>query len=127
YTARPHGNHNPQHGGQFFMASDNWHHVEGVFSRGAFQLYVYDDYSRPLTIEQLRRVKGRVTTGHADAPLTVARGGRFLEARTGIASNADITAKVRFTPAAPEQRFDFTFGGQGSLPATGVGTGTPPP
>src|SRR6516225_8952948 len=46
YSLRPHGDHNPKHGGLFFMAPNNWH-VEVTYpSAGLFRLYVYDDYSR---------------------------------------------------------------------------------
>ena len=122
-TLRPHGNHNPQHGGQFFMAADNWHHVEGTYPRaGVFRLYVYDDYARPLAPAALRRVTARVVTNERyDAktrtstdvtafPLRPSRDGAYLEARvTGMAFPATMTAKIKLKPDAPEYRFDFTF------------------
>ena len=93
-TLRPHGNHNPQHGGQFFMAADNWHHVEGTYPRaGVFRLYVYDDYARPLSAANLRKVAARVVTDERydpktrtstdlkAFPLRPSRDGAYLEAR----------------------------------------------
>ena len=122
-TLRPHGNHNPQHGGQFFMAADNWHHVEGAYPRaGVFRLYVYDDYARSLSPADLKKVAARVVTSERyDAktrtatdvtafPLRPSRDNTYLEARiTGVALPAAMTAKVKIKPDSPEYRFDFTF------------------
>jgi hypothetical protein len=122
-TLRPHGNHNPQHGGQFFMAADNWHHVEGTYPRaGVFRLYIYDDYARPLSAAALKRVTARVVTNERYDPKTristditafqlrPSRDSAYLEARvTGVTFPAAMTAKITLKPDAPEYRFDFTF------------------
>jgi hypothetical protein len=122
-TLRPHGNHNPQHGGQFFMAADNWHHVEGTYPRaGVFRLYVYDDYARPLAAADLRKVVARVVTNERyDAktrtstdvtafPLRPSRDAAYLEARvSGVSFPAAMTAKIKLRADKPEYRFDFTF------------------
>jgi len=122
-TVRPHGDHNPRHGGQFFMAADKWHHIEGaVPAEQAFRLYVYDDYSRPLPLEELERVRGRVvaeedfdpetrtTTDLVAFPLAVGADGTYLEARLdAVVLPAELTAKIRFAPGLDEERFDFTF------------------
>ena len=111
YTARAHGNHNPQHGGSFFMAPDNWHHLEGAyFPPGVFRLYLYDDFTRPLSVAQVRATKARVILPVAGKEFSLARNGRFLEAKVGkLAFPAALQAKVRFRADAPEHHFDFTF------------------
>lgn len=130
-TLRPHGNHNPQHGGQFFMAPDNWHHLEGTYPRDrVFRLYIYDDYARPLAAADLGRVRARVVTREtfdpatrtskelAAFPLRPSRDGAYLEARLdGVTLPAEMTAKVRIKPDAPEYRFDFSFNGVTREPA----------
>jgi hypothetical protein len=123
YTPRAHGDHNPKHGGIFFMAPDNWHHLEGTYpAAGRFRVYVYDDFSRPLTAARARNVRGRVVTKEvfdpktgksrelASAPLVLARSGAFLEARTdNLPLPAKLTAKISFGAGDKESRFDFAF------------------
>jgi hypothetical protein len=123
YTPRPHGDHNPKHGGIFFMAPDNWHHIEGTYpAPGRFRVYVYDDYSKPLNTTEARKVRGRLVTKEAfdpktgttrelaSAPLVLARNGAFFEARFDpLALPAQMTAKISFKAGEKESRFDFTF------------------
>lgn len=122
-TLRAHGNHNPQHGGQFFMAPDNWHHLEGTYPRDrTVRIYVYDDYARALGSRRLREVQGRLvteerfdprtkrTTELKSFPLRASRDGTYLEARIDrVTLPAEVTAKLKFGKDAPEYRFDFTF------------------
>jgi len=123
YAQRAHGDHNPKHGGIFFMAPDNWHHLEGTYpAAGRFRVYVYDDYSKPLSLSDGRKVRGRVVTKEvfdpktgqtrelASAPLVLARNGAFLEARIEAPTlPAKLTAKISFRSDDKESRFDFTF------------------
>ena len=122
-TLRAHGNHNPQHGGQFFMAPDNWHHLEGVHpSSRVFRLYVYDDFGRPLAAAKMRDVQARIvtretfdpatrkTTELRAFPLKTVRNRPYLEARIDPAVlPAEMTAKVKFGAEQQEHRFDFAF------------------
>jgi len=110
YSPRPHGNHNPQHGGAFFMAPDNWHHLEGAyFSPGSFRLYLYDDFTKPLPPAQVRATQARIILPDGkEVPLV--RNGRFFEARIGkLPFPVAVQAKVKFQPGAAEHHFDFTF------------------
>jgi hypothetical protein len=127
---RPHGDHNPRHGGVFFMAPDNWHHLEGAYPRaGVFRVFVYNDYTRPLP---LAAVTGRAVTTEAFDPglkkpreidayaLRPSKDGAYLEARIPSARlPADITAKIRFAATGEEYRFDFTFPAYSKEPAGG--------
>jgi hypothetical protein len=117
---RAHGDHNPRYGGSFFMASDNWHHIEGTYPRaGLIRMYLYDNFTTPMTAEG---VTGRIVTKEEfvastrtyreleSFPLRPSADGKTLEAP--IANDSlplTVTAKVTFDDKTPEQRFDFTF------------------
>jgi hypothetical protein len=53
-NAATHQDHDPRHGGTFFMVADGYHHIEGTYPRqGRFQLYAYDDHTRAISAEPL--------------------------------------------------------------------------
>jgi hypothetical protein len=115
YAARAHGNHNPQHGGVFFMAADAWHHLEGTFlPTGVFRLHLYDDFTKPLPPNQVRAVKATIVTKDPktgkEKSTRLVRNGRTLEARIGtLPLPAAMYAQVQFKADGPPNRFDFTF------------------
>jgi hypothetical protein len=111
YAPRAHGNHNPQHGGSFFMAPDNWHHIEGAYyAPGVFRLFLYDDFTKPLPLAQLRTTTARVMLTAQGKELPLVPNGRFLEAKVGkLPFPAAMQGRVKFKADSPEYLFDFTF------------------
>ena len=137
----PHEDHSPKHGGTFFMAPDNWHHLEGTYpDPGRFVLYLYDNYSQPMNtgVATGRAVLRETYNVSLDSmvedvayPLTVGPEGRFFEVHSGEQElPTAVTAKIRFEPGAGEERFDFIFNsitddpvGQTSVTPRSVGLG----
>lgn len=112
HTPRAHGNHNPLHGGIFFMAPDNWHHLEGTYpEERLFRLHLYDDYTKPLPIDQVKKIAGRLIVNETQSyPLKPAANSAYLEAKIDqVPLPAELTAMVKFTREGPEHRFDFIF------------------
>ena len=97
-----HGDHNPRHGGIFFMAPDRHHHLEGTLSQQSlFRLYLYDNYTEPLPPGAARARVG-------DRALAPGSAGGFLELRVAdLGQPAEIVAYVDFGDG--EERFDFIF------------------
>jgi hypothetical protein len=113
----PHQNHNPQHGGVFFMAEDNIHHLEGVLVKPeTFRLYLYDAYTIPLDPDSVKETRASVQVGDAEdakaIPMKVGADGQTLEANVGpkIDFPATYTLKMHLPGEPPDAKPElFTF------------------
>jgi hypothetical protein len=114
FERRPHGDHNPRHGGQFFMAEDNWHHLEGAYPRARlFRAFFYNDFTQPIPTKGF---SGRVAVLDsadmevASFPLRASGVRTALDARI---ANPRFPLKlkmwVKFAPTDKEHAFDFSF------------------
>lgn len=118
YELRAHGDHNPRHGGQFFMAQDAWHHVEGTYPQaGLFKVFFYDNFTKPLALRG-KGITGVVAIRDAKdkeiaaAPLAIGRDGTTMEAKVPASAAAmplRATLKLKFSSKTAEQPFDFQF------------------
>jgi hypothetical protein len=106
-----HRDHQPKHGGVFFMAPDGRHHLEGTLPNAReFRLYLYDEFTEP----SREPLTGEVTLRDGSAvKLEAEPGGRFF--RAAIPDGrlpVQLTAHLRFSGAQQIDVFDF------DLPAT---------
>ena len=88
--AGAHQDHNSKHGGVFFMALDNKHHIEGLLeSPGIFEVYLYDDHTRPVSHRELNQ-----------AHMTVIWGDQDEAPKIDLKPRADGTAFEAYAPGA---------------------------
>jgi Cu/Ag efflux protein CusF len=117
YERRPHGDHNPRHGGQFFMADDSWHHLEGTWAKpNILRVYFYNDMTQPLAVTSFSAsaVKTDANGNEIGAPVSLKPGQgddhNILElAVPGTGLPASFALRVKFKPTDKDRVFDFTF------------------
>ena len=114
-----HMDHKSKHGGTFFMALDDKHHLEGILvPPGTFRVYLYDDHTKPLKAEETRQASGTVQIGESDdAPkidLAPGKKKETLEASLGNGVKFPVTLTLLLhlpgmEPDAKPELFNFTF------------------
>ena len=112
-----HQDHDSKHGGTFFMALDNRHHLEGALERpGVFRLYIYDAFTEPVSMEELQQTDAKVIWGETDgAPeiqLKPSADGSCMEAEAPAPVHFPITLTLltRLPGTSPNARPElFTF------------------
>ena len=114
-----HMDHNPKHGGIFFMALDFRHHLEGTLTGpGMFRVYLYDARTRPLDPERLKEAEGTVYWGEfpdpPGIPLKIGEDEEMLVAELDreVEFPLTLTLLLRFSgshPGAEPELFNFIF------------------
>lgn len=115
-----HADHAAKHGGVFFMAADNWHHLEGTLpAPRELRIYLYDNFTQPLAaagysgtlVVQPVDEEGDETGEAATVPLTPVDGETWLVAELpeGFRPPYQTEARVKFPKQEQELLFNFDF------------------
>ena len=121
-----HEAHDPKHGGIFFMALDEVHHLEGTLtSPGMFGVYLYDAMTMPLNDEKVQEASGTLHWGEfpdpPSIPLKVGHGDGMLMAELDREIEFPLTLTLLVNlPDAPDgesELFNFVFDGYSKPPA----------
>jgi hypothetical protein len=97
----------------------NKHHLEGVLlSPGTFRVYLYDEHTKPVKADQVKKASGTIQIGESeDAPKIALAPGKS-EGTLEAALGANVKFPVAVTlllhlpgmpPAAKPELFNFTF------------------
>lgn len=136
FEVRPHGDHNPRHGGpSVFMSEDLFHHVEATLvaptktQPAIFRVYFYDEYTRPIkatgvSVKVVPTDQNGKETG-SPVPLVLSRikDGNAMEARLPNApvpsesAPAFFAIRVKLKPTDKDWVTDHTFSSYSKEPA----------
>lgn len=110
-----HQDHSAKHGGTFFMAQDQKHHLEGTISdKREFRVYFYDEFTKPIAAKKFT-AQGTTWTRDKDAekPLRLrpASDDAFLSGQVDSSIEFPIRIKmfIDFKDGQEPQVFDFDF------------------
>ncbi len=116
-----HADHSPKHGGQFFMAPDRWHHIEGVVMAGReLHVYFYNNFTKPISAQLfldgsfIEVVKLDADKREIGKPMRIAFdkvGDGFLQATLPeeYSFPLGVNARIKFEGQEKPTLFNFTF------------------
>ena len=126
---KSHLDHKAKHGGVFFMAPDQKHHLEGTLSASnEFRIYFYDEYTKPIpagkfTTEAKVWNKGAGENDRKPLKLAPAPDKSFLTGKVDASVKMPLSIKafIDFKDSETPQVFDFDFNEPSKGPSTEKG------